>query len=116
MSDVEWPDLNFCTKEEKTQPQSRKGREGTQRKRCESLPGSVKIARNLKFRTPILGSTPGHRYFPTMESSTVEERLTRIKREFDELKHGPQPHQWMTVSACIVRLRAARFSPSWIHR
>jgi hypothetical protein len=51
-----------------------------------------------------------------MESSTVEERLTRIKREFDELKHGPQPHQWMTVSACIVRLRAARFSPSWIHR
>jgi len=36
---------------------------------------------------PIFGNTPDKRYLPFVKSTTVEERLTRIEREFDELKH-----------------------------
>lgn len=35
----------------------------------------------------MLGNTPDNPYFLLMETTTVEERLSRIEREFDELKH-----------------------------
>jgi hypothetical protein len=38
-------------------------------------------------QTSILGNTPYNPYSLLMEITPVEERLTRIEREFDELKH-----------------------------
>jgi hypothetical protein len=34
----------------------------------------------------ILGNSPGKRYLHHMDTTTVEERLTRIEHDFDELK------------------------------
>jgi hypothetical protein len=48
---------------------------------------------------------PDQPYFPAMETSTIEERLTRIEREFDGLKHQvldlkPRAKSWrQTVGA-----------------
>lgn len=55
--------------------------------------------------TSILGKTPNNPYCVPMETTTVEERLTRIEREFDELKHQvlglkPRAKSWrQTVGA-----------------
>lgn len=38
-------------------------------------------------QTSILANTPDKPYFLLMETASVEQRLTRIEREFDELKH-----------------------------
>ncbi len=57
------------------------------------------------MKTSILGNQPDQGYFPHMEATTVEERLTRIEREFDELKHEvlglkPRAKAWrQTVGA-----------------
>jgi hypothetical protein len=53
----------------------------------------------------LLGNISDQRYSPNMKTTTVEERLTRIEREFDELKHQvlglkPRPKSWrQTVGA-----------------
>ena len=53
-----------------------------------------------------LGKTPDHRYFPHMDTTTVEDRLSRIEREFDELKHQvlglkPRTKSWRQTVGII---------------
>ena len=54
----------------------------------------------------MLGNTPDKPYFLLMETTSVEERLTRIAREFDELKHEvlglkPRANGWRRTVGAI---------------
>lgn len=54
----------------------------------------------------ILCNISDKRYFSHMKTTTVEERLTRIEREFDNLKHevlGLKPHvkEWRNTVGAI---------------
>lgn len=70
----------------------------------------------------ILGKTPDWRYFPPMETTTVEKRLTRIEREFDELKHvvlglKPRADAWRKTVGTIpdddLSRRAEKMGREW---
>jgi hypothetical protein len=63
----------------------------------------------MQSPTSILGNTPDKPYFLFMETTNVEERLTRIEREFDELKHEvlglkPRAKGWRQTVGAIQAL------------
>lgn len=65
------------------------------------------MARNLNIRISILGRSPDNRYFSPMKTTTVEEGLTRIEREFDALKHevlGLKPRAKSCLFLCVLQM------------